>query len=310
MKKYLKVALTATLFLSAITATAADAPSLMVLPDNTWCNVNGYGSEINRGGKTRFVPDYDKAFLNEEFTQVNAGVSQVFAQRGFPLKNAMAQNEADDFDEMLDDATEGAESGAGVATNSYDQLVSKLGPDITLKIGWTLNRVGFNYSVSYRLTAVDAYSNKDIASVAHEGGAVPRSTPLSAAISDAMQSNMDEFCNQLMSSFMDTKTNGREIRCSVNILDNGDDITMNTEYGGEELGNLIAAWVGQNTLNHNDQPRSRARTRMQFAGLRIPFDMDANKFATNLQKYLKSLGIVAENKSAGKGNARLTIGEK
>ena len=62
----------------------AEAPSIMLLPDKTWCNAQGYVNQVDRGGKTRIYEDYEKAFLDQELTQVKTGVNSVFAQRGFP----------------------------------------------------------------------------------------------------------------------------------------------------------------------------------------------------------------------------------
>ena len=69
---------------------------------------------------------------------------------------------------MEDEAFESAETGSSYAKNSSDIIIANAKPDIIIKIGWIKNTVGFNYSLSYRLEALDSYSNKSIAAVTSE----------------------------------------------------------------------------------------------------------------------------------------------
>lgn len=294
----------------------AEAPTIMLLPDKTWCNAQGYVNEINRGGKTRVYEDYDKAFLNEELTQVSRGVSNVFNNRGFKLKDYNEQTESDDYDEMEEEAFESAETGSSYAQNSSDIIIAKAKPDILIKIGWIKNSVGFNYSLSYRIAAFDSYSNKNIASVTSEGAPVPRTTPLSAAITEAMKSNMDEFCAQLMAHFEDVQTNGREMRMNIRIIDNGSGLNFNSEFGGKELGAIIYDWMHENTQDHRFAERTATRNRRSYDQVRVPMRdasgkvIQARQFMDGLQAHLKSLGIKAENTSSTLGSGSLAIGEK
>lgn len=294
----------------------AEAPSIMLLPDKTWCNAQGYVNQVDRGGKTRIYEDYEKAFLDQELTQVKTGVNSVFAQRGFPLKDFGAEQESDDLDEMEDEAFESAETGSSYAKNSSDIIIANAKPDIIIKIGWIKNTVGFNYSLSYRLEALDSYSNKSIAAVTSEGAPVPRTTPLSAAITEAMKSNMDEFCTQLMNHFADVQANGREMRMNFRIIDNGSGLNFNTEFGGKELGTIIYDWMHENTQDHRFTERSSTRNRLAYHQVRVPMRdasgkaVNAKQFVAGLQAHLKSLGIKAENTSSTLGSGSLAIGEK
>lgn len=297
-------------------ATYAEAPSIMLLPDKTWCNSNGYMNEINRGGRIRKYENYDEAFLNEELTQIATGVNQIFVQRNFPLKSYTAQAESDDLDDMEDEAFESAETGSSIAQSASDIIISKAKPDILLKIGWIINKVGFNYSITYRLEAIDSYSNKSIAAITAEGAPVPRTTPLTASIGEAMKGNMDEFCSQLMNHFADIQQNGREMRMNITIIDNGSGVNFNTEYGGKELGDIVYDWMHENTQDHRFAERSATRNRRSYDQVRVPMRdasgkvIQARQFMNGLQAHLKSLGIVAENTSSSLGSGSLRIGEK
>ncbi|MDE5821920.1 MAG: hypothetical protein K2H63_05490 [Paramuribaculum sp.] len=313
LSKVLFLATTAVGFSQIIMAAP---PKLMVLPDKTWCIEKGYVTETQRNGKTQVREDYDRALVDSDFKNVQLAIAQIMAERNFPLVDALTQQESDDEDEMFDEAFEGAESGAGVATNSYDELLKRAKPDITLKIGWNLNNAGSLYSCDYRIDAIDSYSNKQVAPIAGQTGEVRRTVPLSVALKQTAKNNMDNFCTTLQNYFDDLQTNGREIRLDIRIVDNGAGINMNSEFNGKELGTIIYDWVSENTVNHQFSERSSGRNMIRFDQVRIPLfsangqPMDAKRWANGLTAMLKSLGIVSENASTGLGAGRIYIGEK
>lgn len=317
MKNFVKTALNVALATFAIQSLMAAPPKLMILPDKTWCVEKGYVTETQRNGKTIVREDYDRALIDKEFHNVSLAIKEIMAQRGFPMVDALSQQESDDDDEMLDEAFEGAETGSSAATNAYDELLKRAKPDITLKIGWDGNVYGTLYNLNYRIEAVDSYSNKSVAPIAGQTGDVRRSVPLAVALKQTAKNNMDQFCATLGEYFDDLQTNGREISLNVRILDNGDNTTMNSEFGGKELGEIIYEWVSDNTVNHQFSQRSgRQRNMQRYDQVRIPmFDsngrpMDAARWVNGLRDHLQSIGLKSENASSGLGAARIYIGEK
>lgn len=316
MKTFTKILISASCLISTIGAMAAP-PKLMILPDKTWCMEKGYVTETQRNGKPVVREDYDKALIDKDFQNVSLAIKQIMAERGFPMVDALAQMEADDEDEMLDEAFEGAESGSAAATNAYDEILKRAKPDITLKLGWDGSAFGTTYNMNYRLEAVDSYSNKSVAPIAGSTGDMRRSVPLAAALKQTAKNNMDQFCVTLNDYFQDLQDNGREIRLDVRILDNGDGTTMNSEFGGKELGDIIYEWVSDNTVNHQFTQRAgRQRNMQRYDQVRIPmFDsagkpQDAARWVNGLRQHLNSLGLKSENASSGIGAARIYIGEK
>ncbi len=317
MNTFIKFIMGMASMIITIHSLSAAPPKLMIVPDKSWCNEKGYIIETERNGKKIIREDYDKAFMDNDFRNVSLAIKQVMAERGFPLVDAETQLETDDEDEAFDEAFEGAETGTEVATNAYDELLKRAKPDITLKIGWNGSVYGTLYSMEYRIEAVDSYSNKSVAPIAGNTGEVRRSVPLSTAIKQTAKNNMDQFCATLIEYFDDLQINGREIRLDVRILDTGEGITMNSEYGGQELGNIIYEWVSDNTINHQFSQRSgRQRNMQRYDQVRIPmFDtngrpMDAGRWADGLRKIFQSFGLKSENASTSLGAARIYIGEK
>lgn len=304
--------------LAAAAAMQAAPPTIMVLPDKVWCNSQGYVSQVNANGRNRVVEDFDKAFLDSELKNVTTAINGLFQERGFPLKDFAAQSESDDDDDLFDEAFEGAQSGSEVQSNSIDQILQKTKPDIILRVGWDVNKVGFQYNLSYRLEAVDAYSNKAVASVTAETAPTARTTPVSACLKDAAANHMDDFASKLSEHFNDIQANGREIRLLIRIIDNGSGLTFNNEYGGKELGQVIYDWISDNTVNHQFNERTSTRNQLGYDQVRIPLKdtngrpMQAKQFVAQLQRYLASApySLSAENASPQLGIGRLMIGEK
>jgi hypothetical protein len=316
--KTLKLLIVIALILLGVTTMSAGAPpTVMILPDKTWCNEMDYVVRSERNGKTRVTEDYDKAFLNSDLKNVVVSLNDLMKENGLPAKDYGASSEIDDDEEAEEEMFEGAESGAGLAEDSYDAVLNKLKPDIIIKLGWNVNKVGFNYSVSYRLEALDSYTGKSIAAVTAETATVKTTVALAACIKSAAKDHMDNFVSKLQSHFDDLQENGREVTVSLRIIDNGSGTNFNTEFGGMELNEIIHKWMDDNTVNHAFSERNATRNRLQYEQVRIPFkdshgtSMQARQFVAQLQKYLKSnFGIIAENTTKGLGAGRLYIGEK
>lgn len=309
--------LSASLGLATSLAMQAGAPpTVMVLPDKTMCNEQGWGTTSERNGKTRFTEDYDKAFMSSDLKNVVVKLNDLLKTNGLPPKDFGASSEIDDDEELEEEFFEGAQTGAGMEQNSYDQLLNKLKPDIILKVGWNENKIGFNKRLSYRLEALDSYSGKSIAAVIGNTPDIKVITPNDQVLVNAAAENMNDFTYKLQSHFDDIQENGREVTLTVRILQSSPD-NMNSEFNGKELNTIINEWVAENTVNHVFSERNVTRNRQQFEQCRIPLlnsagkPMQARDWVAQLQKYLKTnYGIVAENATKGLGSGRLYIGEK
>lgn len=55
---------------SAASMQAGAPPTVMFLPDKTWCNEMNYVTRTERNGKTRVSEKYDEAFLNSDLKNV------------------------------------------------------------------------------------------------------------------------------------------------------------------------------------------------------------------------------------------------
>lgn len=305
------------LLLASAAAQAGAPPTIMFLPDKTWCAKEGFVTKSERNGKTRTSENYDEAFTNNSdlknvVTQLNA----LLKDNGIPPKTYTEASEIDDEEEAEEELFDGAESGEELQMTAYEQALQKLRPDIIIKLGWDDNKVGFNRTVSYRLEAIDSYSGKSIAAITAETPTVKTTVPLAACIKNAATEHMSNFIGKLQEHFDDIQQNGREITVRVRLLPSAG-ATMASEYGGKELSTIIHEWLDDNTVNHTFSERGTTRTTASYEQVRIPLKdsngrvFQARQFVDQLKRHIASAtGLRAENTTKGLGSGRLYIGEK
>lgn len=304
---------TAVAAVSVLTLNAGAPPTVMFMPDKTWCNANNYVERSERNGKTRITEKYDEAFLNSDLKNVVVQLNGLMKDNGLPVKDYGATSEIDDEEEMEEEAyNDDTQSGGTMDMTNYEALMNKLRPDIVIKIGWDVNKVGFNYTMSYRLEAIDSYSGKSIAQVTAETPTMKTTVPVAAALKNAATEHMGAFIGRLQEHFDDLQTNGREITVACRIGNNGSGINFNSEYDGKELSTIISDWMNDNTVNHVYSTRNSSRNRISFEQVRIPFKdsagrvMQAKEFVDQLKRYLRSnYNLKSENTTKGLGAGRL-----
>ena len=304
---------TAVAAVSVLTLNAGAPPTVMFMPDKTWCNANNYVERSERNGKTRITEKYDEAFLNSDLKNVVVQLNGLMKDNGLPVKDYGATSEIDDEEEMEEEAyNDDTQSGGTMDMTNYEALMNKLRPDIIIKIGWDVNKVGFNYTMSYRLEAIDSYSGKSIAQVTAETPTMKTTVPVAAALKNAATEHMGAFIGRLQEHFDDLQTNGREITVACRIGNNGSGINFNSEYDGKELSTIISDWMNDNTVNHVYSTRNSSRNRISFEQVRIPFKdsagrvMQAKEFVDQLKRYLRSnYNLISENTTKGLGAGRL-----
>lgn len=269
---------TAVAAVSVLTLNAGAPPTVMFMPDKTWCNANNYVERSERNGKTRITEKYDEAFLNSDLKNVVVQLNGLMKDNGLPVKDYGATSEIDDEEEMEEEAyNDDTQSGGTMDMTNYEALMNKLRPDIIIKIGWDVNKVGFNYTMSYRLEAIDSYSGKSIAQVTAETPTMKTTVPVAAALKNAATEHMGAFIGRLQEHFDDLQTNGREITVACRIGNNGSGINFNSEYDGKELSTIISDWMNDNTVNHVYSTRNSSRNRISFEQVRIPFKDSAGR---------------------------------
>ena len=311
MKKYFKhIVFAIALLVPVLSFAQAKKPTIMVIPADVWCSENGYMESFNNQGKFTKVPNYEAA-VQENMDLVNAitKIGELMAERGFPLKDLATTirniNQSTAEDEMTTSRT----SGATLAESPLDKLLNRAKADILVELTWKINTIGPKNSVTYTLRGLDAYTGKQVA--ASQGtGAQSFSAEIPVLIEEAALEHIDNFCSQLQAHFDDLVENGREVVVNIRIFDNGSGMTLEDEYGGEMLMDIIDDWMAQNTVNHRYSLTDATENVMRYNENGTA--MDTRRFVRNLSRYLAKAPFSIDSKilTKGLGRADLVLGEK
>ena len=319
MKKYFNhIVFAIALLVPVLSFAQAKKPTIMVIPADVWCSENGYMESFNNQGKFTKVPNYEAA-VQENMDLVNAitKIGELMAERGFPLKDLATTIRNINQSAAEDEMTTSRTSGATLAESPLDKLLNRAKADILVELTWKINTIGPKNSVTYTLRGLDAYTGKQVA--ASQGtGAQSFSAEIPVLIEEAALEHIDNFCSQLQAHFDDLVENGREVVVNIRLFDNGSGMTLEDEYGGEMLMDIIDDWMAQNTVSHRYSLTDATENVMRFEQVRIPLynengtAMDTRRFVRNLSRYLAKAPFSIDSKilTKGLGRADLVLGEK
>lgn len=293
-------------------------PELMVFPSDAWCINNGYYAEVENMGVTEKVPNYKQALQeNVELKLAIAKINDLMAERQFPLQSLEQAIKNVELRRTEDDLTT-SKSGNMVAESPLDELSRAAKADIILELTWDVKTLGPKHSVSYILEAKDAYTGKSIGAVS--GAGTPSMTAdVDALLEEAIVANIDNFNIRLQDYFTEMQTIGREIVLDIKVFDNNAaGIDLESEYGEDELIDIINRWMFQNTVSGRFSMPYASENMANFTQVRIPvyddygIPVDANAFAKKLARMLKKepYNIPSKVLVKGLGRAVIILGEK
>lgn len=294
----------------------AKKPTLMVVPADNWCVQNNFMDKFGDQGTEVLVPNYKRVLQNSsDCYNVITKINTLMSDRNFPLKDLSAVIKSMDSNSAMNAVTT-SKSGAGLAESPLDLIKRNANADILIELNWQVNTVGPKRSITYSLAAKDAYTDKQIAGT--QGTGTPSfAAEMPVLLEEAVVGNMDNFCAQLQAHFDDMMENGREVALEIKVIDNGSGIDLSSEYGGDELTDIIDDWVSDNTVNHRYNLSSGSENYLKFEQVRIPLYQangrpnDTRRWARELSKVLTSKYQVPNRVDIrGLGKAVIMIGEK
>ena len=293
-------------------------PELMVIPSDAWCIQNGYYTEVANMGTITKVPNYKQALQeNMGLKLAIAKLNDLMAERQFPLKSLEQEIKNLEQRKMEDNLTT-SKAGNDLAESPLDEVARTAKCDIILELTWDVKDFGPKHSLSYILEGRDAYTSKSIG--AASGTGVPSFTAdVDVLLEEAIVANMDNFNNRLLDHFTEMQTIGREISLDIKVFaNNAAGIDLETEFGDDELIDVINNWLQLNTVQGRFSMPYASENVANFTQVRIPvYDergraIDANGFAKNLAKMLKKepYNIPSKVLVKGLGRAVIILGEK
>jgi len=316
MKRYI---FSLALALVALVASAQiKKPELMVIPSDVWCINNGYYTEVENLGTIVKVPNYKQALQeNMGLKLAIAKLNDLMAERGFPLKS-MEQELKNLEQRRMEDNLTTSKAGNDLAESPLDEVARTAKCDIILELTWDVKDMGPKHSLSYILEGRDAYTSKSIGA-ASGTGAPSFTADVDVLLEEAIVANMDNFNNRLQAHFEEMQTIGREISLDIKVFANNEaGIDLETEFGDDELIDVINNWLQLNTVQGRFSMPYASENVANFTQVRIPvYDergraIDANGFAKSLAKVLKKepYNIPSKVMVKGLGRAVIILGEK
>ena len=303
------------LFCTTLLFAQAKKPTIMVVPSDAWCNLNGYMMEFDNQGTKVKIPNYKQAFQeNTDLLLVISTINGLMADRGFPLKNMESAIKTLESNSAEDNMMSSKDSGSEGAESPVDKLKAIAKADIIMQLTWTINTNGPEKSVTFNLQGLDAYTDKQVAT-ATGTGAPSYSAELPVLLEEAVLSHLDNFNSSLMTHFDDLFANGREVIIRIKRWDDWDD-DLETEFDGEELGTIIEDWMADNTVAGRFNTTDATENMMLFEQVRIPLyiekdgkqrAVDTRGWIRDLSKFLSAEPYNIENKVVTKGLGRATL---
>ncbi len=293
----------------------AKRPTLMVVPSEAWCNLNGYVTEFDNQGVISMEPDYDLALKSDpNLLLAISKIGELMAANDFPLVDLAASLRSLKTQEAENSLTMSS-SGDELAESPLDKLKRVARADIWIVMTYSMNSVGPKKSITFNMQGIDTYSNKQIASASGTGEQV-MGVELPVMLADAVISYMPNFTSSLDRHFDDLFANGREVSVECRRW-GGSEYDFESEFDGEELGVLIEMWMEENTVEGRFSTTDATQNVMIFDQVRIPMlnergrGLDTRGWIRGLNRWLSDkYGVTSKVNVRGLGKAIVIIGEK
>lgn len=301
---------------SDVNAIEQARPQIMVLPsDNTLKNFKAL-KESNANGRTYYLRDYP-AYLKNDYhaKRILSFIQDKFNEQNYPLN---------DLEQTLKqlDTQEATDMADGLGDDAKTRLLTVAQPDIILELDYytsagKIDLTGHNYGgkgdrdVSYTLNALDAYTNKVVATINATGLKGESTTKL---LQDDMAEKFPKFQADIQKYFSDILKRGRDITVRI-AVENGCDISLSDESAeGDTYADYIVDYIKTHTVKGAYKMQRNTDKEMYFVNCRIKLlNEDGTQYgvydwAKDLSKKLrKDLGLKVTNKAQGLGEILITI---
>lgn len=308
MKKFLLLLLTALMAVPSMAQTEASMPTIIAFPSRLYMNKMQFGQDMTVNGRSRFVPDYDKAFLNDAYLKTALQtISSSLKDRGYEVEMLEAKLQGLDQQAAYDDAS-------GAAKSIDDQVMEAANPDIRLEVEFYVSStLGPRKGWEVKVSAVDAYTFEPVGSF---GATVdPTSKGPDLVLREVIAGHLENFSGQLMNYFRDLHDNGRKVKVNFFSRQNGPNLE-DDEYEDAPLNEYLEDWLKKFALNKNCRTNQATEHRMECT-LRIPFfdaegaPIDVKQWVRPLRNEIKKgIGIPATIKLRGLGQVDILLGDK
>lgn len=301
---------------SDVNAIEQARPTIMVIPgDQTLQNFKCLKTQ-QANGREYILRDYKKYLLKDDRAErIISAIQNEFNAQNYPLT---------DFEQALKqlDNQEALDMADGFEKDAKTMLLTVTQPDIILELTYDTSRdrmsmTSHNYggrgekNVSYTLNALDAYTNKVVATMTSSN---IKGTSTTQTIQEDLKKNMPKFQQDITKYFSDILTRGRDITVRI-AVEKGCKVNLSDEsIEDDTYADWIMDYIKTNTVKGAYKMQRNTAKELYFVNCRIKLlNEDGTQYGVydwtrDLQKNLrKNLGLKCTNKAQGLGEVLISI---
>lgn len=299
---------------SNVNGVAQALPTIMLIPaDETLKQFKDLEEKTIKGQKFT-IRNYSKYLTDDDrFRRIASTVQNSFNADNYPLQ---------DFEQTVKqlDSRSASDMADNLQQDAKTLLLQTANPDIILdlayhvmggKQGITRSAKTTDKAVSYTLSAIDAYTNKVIATASESN---IKSTSTTEAIQKSLEKQLPALKADIVKYFSDLQTRGREVTLRVTVAKGSNQKLSDESIEGDTYSDYIIDYVKAHTVKGAYKMQTNTNNELYFVNVRIPMlSEDGTQYGVydwtrDLAKAMrKDLGIKVSNKSQGLGEIALTI---
>lgn len=296
-----------------VNVTEQQKPRLIVIPSDQLLQKFGKLKSERAQGKTVYTRDYAGYLLKDPDSKfIIATIQSAFVEFGFPLNDLEQTLKSINDQQMIDDVD-------NIQTDAKTILLSTAKPDIILELDYSLDNVpnqrNLNKTITYTLRAIDAFSNKVVATIQQTGfGKDLEDNSPAGLMKAALDMDSKDYAAQLGNYFNEIIQKGRDITVRVTIDGNANLMMSDECLDGDTYTDFIIDYMKKNTVQGAYNMARNTDAELYFTNVRIKTLNDdgtqfsAYDYARALSKALdKGCGIKAKNVTQGLGDAAIII---
>ena len=293
-------------------------PTIMVIPsDQTLKNFKCIENQ-KANGRDYIIRDY-KNYLQKDYRaeRIISAIQNEFIAQNYPLN---------DFEQTLKqlETQEALDMADGFEKDAKTMLLTVAQPDIILELSYYsskdkgISMTSHNYNkkneerdVSYTLDAIDAYTNKVVATMTATGIKGNSTTEI---IQNSIKKNMPKFQQDITKYFSDILTRGRDITIRISVED-GSNVNLSDEsIEDDTYADWIIDYIKTHTVKGAYKLQRNTDKELYFVNCRIKLLNEdgtqygvydwASDFIKNLRK---NLGLKCSNKAQGLGEVLISV---
>ena len=301
---------------SDVNAIEQARPAIMVIPgDQVLQNFKCLTTQ-KANGRDYILRDYKNYMLKDDRAKrIISTIQNEFNAQNFPLNDfeqALKQLDTQDALDMADDLEKDAKT----------MLLTVAQPDIILELTYDTSRdkismTSHNYSgrgeknVSFTLNALDAYTNKVVATMTASN---IKGESTTETIQESIKEGMPKFQQDITKYFSDILTRGRDITVRI-AVEKGCNINLSDEsIEGDTYADWIMDYIKTHTVKGAYKMQRNTAKELYFVNCRIKLlNEDGTQdgvydWTRDRQKNLrKNLGLKCTNKAQGLGEVLISV---